>query len=117
MSKVFEDICRQWLLQQNQADRLPLKYVEIGRWWGVDPVWKRDTSIPIVAYADDEHAIFGECVWSDEPAELSALASLEERSRGFRFTNRSLYLFSRSGFMDECADMAKRPDANLVMFE
>ena len=117
MSTVFEDICRQWLEQQNQADRLPMKFVEIGRWWGVDPVWKRDTALPIVAYADDDHAIFGDCVWSDEPAQVNALVSLEERSRGFRYPNRYLYLFSRSGFSEECAGAAQRMNANLVMFE
>ena len=117
MGKVFEDICRQWLEQQNLAGRLPLNFIEIGRWWGVDPVWKRDTAIPIVAYADDDHAIFGDCVWSDEPAQLSELASLEERSRGFRHATRYLYLFSRSGFSDECAEAAQRLNANLVMFE
>ena len=117
MSKVFEDICRQWLTLQNQAGRLPIKFVEIGRWWGIDPVWKRETVLPIIAYSDDDHAIFGDCVWSDEPAQLSSLTSLEERSRGFRYPARYLYLFSRSGFTDECAETARRLNANLVMFE
>ena len=117
MGKVFEDICRQWLEQQNQSDRLPVKLVEIGRWWGVDTVWKKETVIPIAAYADDDHAVFGDCVWSDEPAGVDALALLEERSRGFRFSHRYLYLFSRSGFSDECADAAQRIDARLVVFE
>ena len=117
MTTVFEGICRQWFEQQNQAGRLPLKYAEIGRWWGVDPVWKKDSAIPIVAYSDDDHAIFADCVWSDEPAQSGALASLEERSRVFRYPNRYLYLFSRSGFSDECAGLARRIGANLVMFE
>ena len=117
MTAVFEDICRQWFEQQNQACRLPVKYAEIGRWWGTDPVWKNETSVPIIAYSDDDHAIFGDCVWSDEPAHAGALASLEERSRSFRYPNRYLYLFSRSGFSDECAVLARRIGANLVMFE
>ena len=117
MGKVFEDICRQWLEQQNQARRLPASFVEFGRWWGYDPVWKSDTSLPIVAYADESHAIFGDCVWSDEPAQSNALVSLVERSRLFRYPNKHLYLFSRSGFSEECAEAAQRVGANLVMFE
>ena len=117
MNKVFEDICRVWMEQQNQAGRLPVQIVEIGRWWGSDPVMKSDASIPILAYANDEHAYFGDCVWSDEPAQVGALISLSERSRLFRYPNRYLYLFSRSGFSDECIDTAKRLGANLVMFE
>jgi len=117
MTKVFEDICRQWLQQRNQSGSLPVNFVEVGRWWGVDPVWKTDIFLPIIAYADDDHAIFGDCVWSDDPAHVDALTSLAERSRLFRYTNRYLYLFSRSGFSEECAEMALRLGANLVMFE
>ena len=117
MTKVFEDICRLWMEQQNQAGRLPVQFVEIGRWWGSDPVMKSDAAIPILAYADDEHAYFGDCVWADEPAQVGALISLSERSRLFRYPNRYLYLFSRSGFSSECIDTAKRLGASLVMFE
>ena len=117
MSKVFEDICRLWLEQQNMANRLPVSFIEVGRWWGIDPVLKTEASVPILAYADDEHAYFGDCVWSDEPAQVGSLVSLSERSRLFRYSNRYLYLFSRSGFSGECVDTAKRLGANLVMFE
>ena len=117
MSKVFESICHQWLLQRNQAGRLPVKFVEIGRWWGVDPVWKTSAELPIIAYSDDENAIFADCEWSEEPMQVSVLNSLFERSRLFRYTNRYLYLFSRAGFSDECAATARRIGANLVLFE
>ena len=117
ISQVFIDICRLWMEQQNQAGRLPVHFVEIGRWWGSDPVLKTDAVVPILAYADDDHAFFGDCVWSDEPAQAGALISLSERSRLFRYPNRYLYLFSRSGFSVECVETAKRLGANLVMFE
>ena len=117
MSKVFEDICRQWVEQRNKAGNMPVRFVEVGRWWGYDLVSKSDTIIPIVAYSDDNHAIFGDAVWSDEPTGAEALRSLEERSRLFRYPNRHLYLFSRSGFTNECAELAKMFNANLILFE
>jgi len=117
MSSVFEDICRQWVDQRNLAGQLPAKFVEVGRWWGVDPVWKRDAVIPILAYSDDDRALFGDCVWSNDPTGVEALASLEERSRQFLYPHRYLFLFSRSGFTEECAEAARRMGANLVMFE
>ena len=123
MGKVFEDICRQWVELRNSADRLPVKFTEIGRWWGVDPSQGVDSSqdvditIPIVAHLDDSHALFGDCVWSDEPANADILASLNDKSQLFRHTNKYLFLFSRSGFSEECAALAEQLGANLVMFE
>ena len=117
MGKVFEDICRQWVIQRNLAGNMQARFVEIGRWWGYDLVSKSDTAIPIVAYSDDDHALFGEAVWSDEPTGVDVLRSLEERSRLFRYPNRHLYLFSRSGFTDECAEFARVCNASLVVFE
>jgi len=117
MNQVFEDICRQWVELRNSACRLPVKFAEVGRWWGVDPLRKTDISIPIIAYLDDEHALFGDCVWSDEPVGADILVSLEDRSRLFRYPNRYLFLFSRTGFTEECAATAHRMGANLVMFE
>jgi len=118
MSKVFEDICRQWVDQRNISGNMPVRFVEVGRWWGYDLVTKKDTIIPIVAYSeDDEHAIFGDAIWSDEPTGAEAIRSLEERSRLFRYPNRHLYLFSRSGFTDECGQLASQFNANLVVFE
>ncbi|MCL2079894.1 MAG: ATP-binding protein [Oscillospiraceae bacterium] len=118
MDKVFKDICRQWVAWRNSSGSLPVQYADVGRWWGYDPVADTDSAIPIVAYcADDMDALFGDAIWSDSPAEASALRSLEERSRLFRYPNRHLYLFSRSGFTDECTELAVRLGANLVMFE
>jgi len=117
MSKVFEDICRQWVVQRNLSGNMPVRFVDVGRWWGYNLVTKTDTFIPIVAYSDDDHAFFGDAIWSDEPTGADALRSLEERSRLFRYPNRHYYLFSRSGFTSECADLAQLYNANLVMFE
>ncbi|MDR2600215.1 MAG: ATP-binding protein [Oscillospiraceae bacterium] len=117
MSKVFEDICRQWVTQRNDENKMPVKFTDVGRWWGYDLITKADTSIPIVAYAGDSYALFGDAIWSDVPTGEDALRNLEERSRLFRYPERFLYLFSRSGFTDECADLALRLGANLVMFE
>ena len=118
MCKVFEDICRQWVEKRNADGKFPVRFVEVGRWWGTDFISKKDAFIPIVAYSDDDdHALFGDAFWSNEPIDADALRSIEEKSRLFRFSNRLLFLFSRSGFTDECAKLAGKIGANLVMFE
>ena len=118
MDNVFKDICRQWVKWRNASGNLGVVYADVGRWWGFDLITKSDTVIPIVAYSgDDQDALFGDAVWSDDPTGVEVLRSLEERSRLFRFPNRHLYLFSRSGFTDECTGLAVRLGAQLVMFE
>ena len=117
MGSVFHDICRQWLHMRNTANRLPIKVVEFGRWWGFDPIRKEPTSVPIIAYADDDNAIFGDCIWSDEPVNSQSLEMLILNSRLFSFRNKHIYLFSPSGFTNECTELAKKTGANLVVFE
>ena len=117
MGKVFEDICRQWLELRNAANRLPIKVTKFGRWWGHDPIRKEPSVIPIIACADDNSAIFGDCKWSDAPVDASALESLIANCRLFNFRSKRLYLFSTSGFTGECTELAKSSGANLVMFE
>ena len=117
MKKAFEDICRQWLEQRNSSGRLPIYAVEFGRWWGVNPVNKEPVFLPIVAYSNDDSAVFGDCVWSDDPAGADALESLILRSRPFNYRKIHFYLFSCSGFSRECTEIAEKAGANLVMFE
>ena len=117
MGKVFEDISKQWLTDQNSLGLLQIRAVEFGRWWGIDPVSKEKTTMPIIAYADDDNAVFGDSIWSEEPVEATALQSLLNRSRLFDFRNKHFYLFSCSGFTSECISLAQKYDASLIMFE
>ena len=117
MQEVFRDICRQWVDQRNQSGNMPAKFIETGRWWGYDFITKSDSTIPIVAYSDDDHALFGDAIWSDDPIDIDALRALEQRSRLFNYPNRHLYLFSCSGFTEECARLASTLGANLIVFE
>jgi len=117
MQKIFEDICRQWIEQRNGSDRLPVRFTETGRWWSVDASHNTEVSIPIVAFLDESHALFGDCTWSDAPVGADVLVSLEERSRAFHHPNKFFYLFSRSGFSDECTEMAHHMRVDLVLFE
>jgi AAA+ ATPase superfamily predicted ATPase len=117
MDKVFIDISREWLEHQNSLGRLPINAVEFGRWWGTNPVDNKPAYMPIIAYADDSNAIFGESVWSEEPADVDALESLVTKSRLFNFRNKHYYLFSCSGFTKECTRLADKLGANLIAFE
>ncbi len=118
MGGVYEELCKQWLWQENIAGRLPIQFVDLGRWWGNDPIRKLETEIDIIAHADDDNAIFAECKWTNEKVDTSVLDLLVQRSELFKYKRRFLYLFSKSGFTEGCEEKAKLlGNVSLVSFD
>ena len=116
MGKVFEDICKQWLWRENAAGRLPVEFVNLGRWWGNDPIRRCEAEIDILAYADDDHALFGECKWTNEKVDAGVLETLRQRSELLRYRYKRLYVFSKTGFTTGCVERAEELSATLVAF-
>ncbi len=107
MGKVFEDICTQYLWKQLLDGRCPVEFSSLGRWWGNDPVEKKQTEIDIMGEQDKDTALFGECKWTNEKVDLGVLETLVKRSRLFSYSNVHYYLFSKSGFTKGCIDKAE----------
>ena len=102
MGEVFEDICKQWLWQENIGDRLPFQFQDCGRWWGADPVLKAEQEIDILAFDDDaEKAIFCECKWTNEKVGSRVVDDLVRRSGMFGFREKYFIVFSKSGFKED----------------
>lgn len=108
MGKVFEDICRQYLWKQLLTDKCPVEFTSLGRWWGNDPIEKRQAEIDIMGEQDKNTALFGECKWTNEKVDLGVLETLVKRSRLFSYKNSYFYLFSKSGFTKGCIGEAKK---------
>lgn len=107
MGKVFEDICRQYLWQLLLRGDSPVAFKDLGRWWGNDPIERKQAEIDIMGEQDKDTAIFAECKWTNEKVDASVLELLWHRSRLFRYTDVRLYLFAKSGFTRECKARAK----------
>ena len=107
MGKVFEEICGQYLWKLLLSGRCPVEFASLGRWWGSDPVRKRQAEIDIMGEQDKDTALFGKCKWTNEKVDLDVLETLIERSGIFSYQKRCYYLFSRSGFTKGCAEKAK----------
>ena len=101
MGEIFEDICKQYLWKENLADRLPFSFIDAGRWWGANPILKSEQEIDIFAY-DNDNAIFCECKWKNEKTDANILRKLIEKSNMFNFKAKYFYLFSKSGYTNEC---------------
>ncbi|WP_057979307.1 ATP-binding protein [Caloramator mitchellensis] len=103
VSFAFEDVCKEYLRKNNKQNKLPFRFLKIGRWWD-----KKD-EIDIVAYDNLGNALFGECKWKNSKAGLKELNKLKEKSIKVdnNFINKYYYIFSKSGFDDELLDIAK----------
>ena len=107
MGKVFEEICKQYLWKLLLSGKCPVEFNSLGRWWGNDPVEKKQTEIDIMGEQDKTTALFAECKWTNEKVDLGILETLIKRSRLFTYTDLHYYLFSKSGFTKGCIDKAK----------
>ncbi|MCL2153260.1 MAG: ATP-binding protein [Oscillospiraceae bacterium] len=106
MGAVFEEICKQYLWRLNREKKASIAFVELGRWWGNDPVNKSAVEIDILAIADKDNAIFGECKWTNEDVGLSVLDTLVQNSRLLHFSQKHYYLFAKNGFTSSCIKRA-----------
>ena len=106
MGAVFEEICKQYLWKLLLDGNSPVEFSELGRWWGNDPLEKKQTEIDIMGEQDKKTALFGECKWTNEKVDLGVLETLIKRSKLFSYINVHLFLFSKSGFTKGCIDKA-----------
>ena len=114
---IFEDVSRQWLLRQMTSGDVPVLPLEVGRWWGTDPRRHEAVDVDVAAIGLDGELVAGECKWEAKPAGSDVLGTLASRAELVRkdASRTILYLFSKSGFTDECkADALRRGNVRLV---
>ena len=85
MGFVFEEMCKQYLWQENLKGNAPVDFTNLGRWWGNDPVEKKEVEIDIIADNEENEAIFAECKWRNEDVGESVLKELQHRSTLFHY--------------------------------
>ena len=78
----------------------------MGRWWGNNPVERTQAEIDIMGEQDSNTALFGECKWTNEKIDSSVLDTLIKRGNLFSYSKVHYYLFSKSGFTNDCIDKA-----------
>ncbi|MFZ5967529.1 MAG: ATP-binding protein [Bacillota bacterium] len=110
MGRIFEDICIQYMIRRNKRLSLFIMFDEIGRWWGNNPMKKRQEEIDVLAQSSNE-AIFGECKWRNEPVGIKVLNALIDKSEFLnQYENKYYMLFSKSGFTKDLEDAAANMD-------
>lgn len=114
LGPVFEEACRQWLIDSMGKEDIPL-INDIGRWWGTDNEKKEQAELDIVALCEGNTMLCGECKWQAKLTDADVLRTLEHRASLIK-GNMSvrLFLFSKSGFTDQCREAAKQVGCTLV---
>jgi AAA+ ATPase superfamily predicted ATPase len=105
MGHIFENVCKQYMIRQNVSEKLPFVFDEIGRWWGNNPLHRKEEEIDIVAISK-EAAIFGECKWRNEKTGMDVLDELKRKAGLIKTSEVYYFLFSKSGFTDALKEIA-----------
>lgn len=117
MGSIFEEICKQYLWKLLLEEKCAVNFNDLGRWWGTNPKTRTQEEIDIMG-TDKDSALFAECKWTNEKVDLGVLETLAERSGQFRYKNKHLYLFAKTGFTKGCIEKAaEMGNVTLVKFE
>ena len=113
---VFEEVCKNWMLQLNGQLRLPELFSQVGNWWGGNPKTRRQEEIDILLRGE-ENIILCECKWRNELMDTDVLEAIERRGELFNYQKKQYYLFSKSGFSKQLKEAAEnREDCVLVSY-
>ena len=116
MGLVFEEISKQYIIEQAKQNNLPFLVGRIGRWWGSNPKEKRQEEIDILAFNKDK-AIFGECKWKNASVGIDVLNELRAKSEIFSYKNKWFWIFAKRGFTNELIDESEKlGNVKLVTF-
>ena len=92
----FEGICETYLKEQFYNGKMSFYAENLGRWWGNNPVFKKQEEIDLLAF-DDDNALICECKYSEESFDEKQLKDLQDSALCIRQPNKSYMIFSKNG--------------------
>jgi len=107
MGRVFEDMCRTFVLRKSAEDFFDCLITKVDSWWGSEQIEDQGTKrfqsaeIDVVGVSPLEKSIvIGECKFKNEPIDRSVYETLVRRSRSLpsNFMVSKYILFSLGGF-------------------
>ena len=120
-SPVFEDICREFVREQQKKNALPFRYTKMGRWWGKTTVRDNstdsgfrvaETEIDLLAVGKDaKEYLVGECKFKKSPFRYSEYLDTAAKLSPLKGKAKFWYaLFSESGFDDKLREEAGKSE-------
>jgi len=122
VGRIFEQVCREFLVEVNHRAGLPFHFTKIGTWWGhfrEDGV-RKEIEIDTVALNEDTRDIlFAECKWQNKKVGINTYHNLMEKSTRveWHLDKRKEYfaLFSKAGFTPELK--LEEEKENVILFD
>ena len=112
----FEGICETYLKEQFYNGKMPFFAENLGRWWGNNPVLKRQEEIDLLAI-DDENALFCECKFTEQKFDEKQLQDLEDSALCINRTNKFFMIFSKNGISTGVEDKIRGKENYFVVTE
>ena len=119
MGPQFECLCKQYLIRQAKAGKLPFVPAVIDKWWGNNPVLKQQDDVDVLALSPKgDKAIFCECKFRNKPMPMEEYDDLVTASQIFsKVQEKYLYFISKGGYTQPVVERAKREGAVLLTLE
>ena len=93
---------------------MPFFAENIGRWWGNNPVLKKQEEIDLIA-TDDENAVICECKYTENPFDEKQLNNLKDSALCVRQPNKTFVIFSRNGISSGAKEIIKGDSSYTVI--
>ena len=110
----FEGICESYLRRQFYNGKMPFFAENLGRWWGNNPILKRQEEIDILAI-DEQNALFCECKYTEEKFNEKQLKDLEDSALCINRPKKYFMIFSKNGITGDVAKKIKDNEAYSVV--
>lgn len=108
----FEDISREYLIEQNLQGKLPFQATSFGKWWGNDPQQKSETDFDVIlANRKEKKILLCECKYRNSLTDLNDLKKHVNRDYLFpEYNQKYFYFISKANFTKETIDFANQKE-------
>ena len=119
MGDVFEDICREYVVNLAKNRRLPFVPYHLGKWWGNNPLIKAQDDVDLLAIdKSGKKGIFIECKYISKPTTYDEYEDLMIASRAFsNIEEKYLWFISKGGFSNSVIEKAKEENVTLLTID
>lgn len=119
MGAVFERVCQQYMVRMAKARKLPFVPFKMGKWWGNNPVKRRQDDIDILALdRTGSRAIFCECKFRNELFDMQEYRDFMDACAIFtQVKEPHYYLFVKSGYTKDVQKQAAVDGVTLLMID